>query len=329
MPRPSFVRCATVIALLSSAVTSSPAIARAANEALRWVPDDTRVVLQIDPMRAVQQPKTREALGLDPLLARLAASRLPQDQARTCIIAYVNEGQVARPLAITTSPGSLATAFDKLHGAKVESSGGKSLYASPASKDWVMALVEPNCLIEGPRQTVRAVLEQAAAHGKSLADVPAGQPAQRLLAAPAGSTAPVTLVYLAPGGGSDLFTVLQDLDRILDAEMSATLASYQAPLKMLGPTQGLRLDLQQASGDLQTTLRMAMASPMAAQIASVSLQAGKDMAKSASDAAVSAGKMTADDAGVLASALETMQTQAEGDLVRVSLRVPDGVAQRR
>src|SRR5262245_1415079 len=183
MPRPSFIRCATVIALLSSALTVHPVAAHAANEALRWVPDDTRVVLQIDPLRAGQQPKTREALGLDPLLARLAASRLPQDQSRTCIVAYVNEGTVARPFAVTTSAGSLATAFDKLHGAKLESSGGKSLYASPAAKDWVMALVEPTCLVEGPRQTVRAVLESASAHGKSLADVPVGQPAQRLLAA--------------------------------------------------------------------------------------------------------------------------------------------------
>ena len=38
--------------------------------------------------------------------------------------------------------------------------------------------------------------------------------------------------------------------------------------------------------------------------------------------------MTAGDAGVLAAALETLESQADGDQVRVRVRVADGVAQR-
>jgi hypothetical protein len=66
---------------------------------------------------------------------------------------------------------------------------------------------------------------------------------------------------------------------------------------------------------------------MAAQIASVSLTAGKDMARAASDAAVQAGSLSESDGAVLSGALQTLQARAEGDLVVVQLRVPEGGAQ--
>jgi hypothetical protein len=88
------------------------------------------------------------------------------------------------------------------------------------------------------------------------------------------------------------------------------------------------LDVQQDVETLATTLRLVMTNTMVAQIATVSLQAGKDMAKVASDAAVKAGTMSTQDATVLAGALESMQTRSEGDLVTVRLRVADGVAAR-
>jgi hypothetical protein len=229
---------------------------------------------------------------------------------------------------ITQGSQSLAKAVEKMRGAKLETAGGVPVYASATAKDWVVARVAPNALIEGPRQTVRAVLEHAANDGKSLSDVPAEESSRRLLGVPGAGPAPVSLVYLAPGDGMDLYAILEDLDRILGAEMSTALAAYKSPIKMLGTTRGLRLDLQESPQELDTTLRLAMPNPMAARIASVSLLAGKDMAKVASDAAVKAGNMTAEDAGVLASALETLESQADGDQVRVRLRVADGVAQR-
>jgi hypothetical protein len=311
---------ATTVGLASSVIAADP---------LRWIPSDTRVVFQIDPSRADRQPKARQALGLDAVFAKIVAARLPADRVATRIVAYVNEGTAARPLVLTQGTQPFGKSFEKLHGAKLESAGGLAMYASPVAKDWVVVLVEPAALLEGPRQTVRAVLEHAASSGPSLADAPAGKPARQLLGAGgAASPAAVSLVYLAPDGGKDLYAVLEDLDRILDAEMSTALAAYKSPLRMLGTTHGLRLDLDEAREEIDTRLRLAMPNPMAAKIASVSLLAGKDMAKAASDAAVKAGNMTAEDAGILTTALETLESQADGDQVRVRLRVADGVAQR-
>lgn len=294
---------------------------------LGWIPSDTRVVFEIDPVGAERGPKARQAVGLDELWLKLVTAKIPSERLQQRVVAYIQEGTAASPLTFTFGKASLAETFDRLKGSKLESAGGKSMYAA-STKDWGLTLLEPGCILEGPRQTLRAVLQNAAAHGRMLADLPEGQASRRLLAAPAGPASAVSLVYLAPSGGSDIFAILQDLDRILGAEMSSVLASYQSPLKMLGTTNGLRLDLEQQRQELETTLRLAMPNAMAAQIASVSLQAGKDMAKAASEAAVKAGSMTEQDALVLGAALSTLTTQADGDLVRVHLRVNDAVSPR-
>jgi hypothetical protein len=200
-------------------------------------------VFQIDPRRASQQPKAREALGLDPLLAKL--SRLPGESITGRLVAYVNEGTTARPLVVTQGSSSLAKSVEKVRGAKLETAGGVPMYASPAAKEWVVALVEPNSLIEGPRQTVRAVLEHAAKDGKSLWDVPAEDSSRRLLGVPGAGAAPVSLVYLAPGDGMDLYAILEDLDRILVRDEHRA-RRLQVTDPMLGMTHGLRLDLLEA-----------------------------------------------------------------------------------
>ena len=91
---------------------------------------------------------------------------------------------------------------------------------------------------------------------------------------------------------------------------------------MLGITQGIRLDLRQEGAELATSLWMVMPNPMAAQITSVSLDAGRDMARVAAAGAVKQGSMSASDARALEAALQTMQTSADGDVVKVQLRVP-------
>jgi hypothetical protein len=192
----------------------------------------------------------------------------------------------------------------------------------------VAAPLDASSVVEGPRKTVMAVLEQAAQRGGTLAQLPSSVPARQLMALSPGAPSAVTLLYFAPGNGRRIFEVLQDLDRVLGAEMSAGLAQYQSALNMLGTTQGGRLDLAQQGAELGTMLRLAMPTSMAANLASVSLQAGKDMARAASDAAVKAGTMTQQDAGVLSEALATLQTRAEGNLVSVQMKVPEMASQQ-
>jgi hypothetical protein len=237
----------------------------------------------------------------------------------------VRAGQSSHPVVVTTGTSGLEAAYAKLRGAKLETVAGKAVHAT-GSAGWVSAVVDPACVIEGQRQTVRAVLEQSATAGKSIASLPSSKPARRLLAP--GTTHPVTLLYFSPGSGTDLFTILQELDVVLHADMSASFADYQSALKMLGSTQGLRLDLGQNGDDLATNLRMVMPNSLAASLASASLQAAREMARSASDAAVQAGKMTEADADALQGTLSTLSTEADGSEVLVRARVGDPASPR-
>jgi hypothetical protein len=300
-------------------------VADAAGDALRWIPADVRVLVQVDPRLAGRQPKARAALGLDPIVERCATMQRALPEVRRIDIVFVSADGDTTPVAIAHGDGSLAAPFARLHGPQIDAAGGKSIYRDKAWRERSLASPASGCIVEGLHPAVRTLLRGTVAESRTLAAVPADHAARRLLAAPADRAA-VSLVYLAPAGGRDLFAVLRDLDRMLDAEMTTALAPYRKPIEMLGPTQGLRLDLREEGGELATTLRLLMPNRMAAQIASVSLQAGKDMARVASDAAVRAGNMRRQDAEILDAALETLETEADGDMVRVDVRVPDGVA---
>ncbi len=288
----------------------------------RWFPADTRVLLQIDPARAAAQPRTREALGIDAVMAPFASPRLQGGKLQRVTVAYVAEAGAVQPVAFSQSAASLAKEFAHLHGDGLETAAGRRMFKPAAGKaTGALTLIEPECIAEGPRRALHLVLAQTSTLSHSLAGD--GHDSVRGLLVPSATDpAAVSLVYVAPGDGSDLFSVLQDLDRILGLDMSAGLEQYQKPMQLLGTLNGARLDLRQDGEDLATTLWLAMPNPMAAQIASVSLDAGKDMARVAAQNAVKSGSMSKKDALVLGSALDTMRTSSEGDVVRVSLRVP-------
>lgn len=289
------------------------------------VPDDTRIVVLVDGTSVDRAPRARDALGSEGLLAKLPSRQLPVAERSRQTIAFVREGQASHPIVLTSGTSGLGKAYARLRGAKVESVAGKDVHAA-GNGGWVSAVLDPSTVVEGPRQTVRAVIEQASSPGKSIASLPADKPARRLLGP--GSTHPVSLLYFSPGSGTDLYSILKELDAVLHADMSASFADYQPALKMLGSTQGLRLDLGQDGDELATTLRMAMPNNVAASFASASLQAARDMARAASDAAVQTGKMSEADAGALESALSTLRTEADGDDVLVRARVADPASPR-
>lgn len=303
-------------------VAALPLAAGAATdpEVLRWIPADTRVVFQVDPAGARAQPRAREALGLDALLAPFAAPRLDAVKLHRVTVAYVPSAGTTSPVAFTQGQAALTSEFARLHGNALDPVAGRKLFApSQGGTGTALALVDPACIAEGARTTLHTVLTQSTSASRTLAGE--GHEAARQLFG-VQSAAPVSLVYMAPGAGADLYAVLQDLDRILGVEIAKALQPYQKAIQMLGITQGVRLDLRQDGAELATTLWMVMPNRMAAQITSVSLDAGRDMARVAAAGAVKQGSMGASDARALEAALQTMQTGADGDVVKVQLRVP-------
>jgi hypothetical protein len=297
----------------------------AGTDVLEWIPSDTRVIVEIDPQQAQAQPAACAALGLDLLLERIAAHRLPIEQRRGQTIAFIEEGGVARPVVFTRGTAGLEHDMARIRGAKLESVGGRTLYAAPTGAEWTLTQIAPDCVLEGPRQTVRALVDHVAGKRPTLATTPAAAAARRLRGATNAGTTPLTLVYFAPEGGTGVYTALQDLDRTLGSELARSVASYQSALGILGSTLGARVDLAEQPGVLAASLRLVMPSPVAANLASISLQAGKDMARMASQNAVDAGTLSAADGEVLAGALESMQTQTDGDVVVVRLRIADAI----
>jgi len=289
-------------------------------EVLRWIPGDTRVVFQVDPAGARAQPRAREALGLDALLAPFAAPRLDAAKLHRVIVAYVPSAGTTSPAAFTQGQAALTSEFARLHGAALDPVAGHKIFASSqGGAGAALTLLDPGWIAEGARATLHTVLTQAASAARTLAGE--GHDAAHQLFG-VQSAAPVSLVYVAPGDGADLYAVMQDLDRILGIEISKALQPYQKAIQMLGITQGIRLDLRQEGAELATSLWLVMPNPMAAQITSVSLDAGRDMARVAAAGAVKQGSMSASDARALEAALQTMQTSADGDVVKVQLRVP-------
>ena len=285
----------------------------------RWIPAQTRVIVQYDP-HARDQLRAREVLGVDALVARFGtAARLsPLDH---MTVAYVPASGGAQPVAFAHGAASLTPEFTRLRGAELESAAGHTLFGARAANAAVTQL-EAECVAEGSRRTLNGMLETTRSAAQTLAAI-GSESARRLMQGGGRNPAPVSLVYVAPPGGADLYAVLQELDRVFGAEMSVALEGYQKPLQMLGVTHAVRLDLHQRGHDLDTTLWLAMPNRMAAQIASVSLDASRDMVRVAARGAVKSGGMSAQDAKLLEEALVTLETHAEGDVVRVSVRVPD------
>jgi hypothetical protein len=292
-----------------------------ASDVLRWIPAGTRVVLDVDPAASARQPRTREALGLDALLGANPARRSLSRAARRVTVAYVAAGSGTTPVVFAHGAGGLGRTFASLRGPSLGRSGDHDLYASRDVERSALALLAPDCVVEGEPAALRAVLSGPAGR-QELADLPAEGAHRRLCAiSPAG--APVSLLYLSRGGGADLYAICKDLERVLGAELGEQLDSYQVPLRMLGTTQGVRLDLRQERDDLATVLQLAMPNRMAAQVTQASLTAGRDLVRLASEAAVKANTLTASDARQLDAALATLQATASGDVVRVQLRLAD------
>jgi hypothetical protein len=297
------------------------AVAGHADEAMnvwRWIPLETRVVVQFDP-GARDQTRAREVLGVDALSARFVIPP-KMSQSDQVTVAFIPNQGTADLVAFTHGKAALTQDFAKLRGAHLESTAGHSLFGVRSTSGAAIQLGTHD-VVEGPRRALTDLLQRSQRTAATLAAVES-ESAQRLVQRPLLTAAPVSLLYIAPPGGADLYAVLQDLDRTFGAEMAAALQPYQKPLQMLGLTHALRLDLRQRGGELETTLWLAMPNRMAAQIASVSLDASRDMVRVAARGAVKSGGMSADDVQLLEEALATLETRADGDLVRVDVRVP-------
>jgi hypothetical protein len=306
---------------LQVALTAALVMAgRGEADVLRWVPTGTRLVFDLDPQRAASQPRAREALGVDLLLARFAVPRLDAGRLRRITLAWAVSGGRTAPIALSQRAAPFGAEFKRLHGAALESMNGLGVFGpASAGKGGAVALVEPTCVAEGPRDGLRALLSQVASVDSTWAGADHAT-AQRLFAAK--EPAAVALVYVPPGDGADLFAVVQDLDRMLGSDVARSLQEYQKTIQVLGPTRGARLDLSQDGSDLAASVLLVMANGMSAQLAGMSLEAGRGMIRAAARNAVKSGSLAAADGAIVEAALETMRTATDGETLHVRLRIP-------
>lgn len=315
-------RGALVLAALLCFTAATATEARAdAADVLQWIPADTRVVIDLQPGASTRQPRTREALGVDALLGATPARRRLAQAAEQVTVAFVPVDGTPAPVVFARSAGGLEKLFADLRGESLGHIGAYELHRGASARGSAVALLSPRCVVEGDPAAVRSVLGQAAGR-RDLDDLPPEGAPRRLFAmAPGG--APVTLLYLARDSGADLYAICKDLELVLRADLGAALDSYEVPLRMLGTTQGLRLDLRQDRDDIASVVHLAMPNRMAAQLAQVSLTAGRDLVRLASEAAVKAHTLTATDARLLDAVLGTLEASASGDVVRVQVRLAD------
>jgi hypothetical protein len=320
--RPARRRGAILAALLCITTAAATEARADAADVLQWIPADTRVVIDLQPGASTRQPRAREALGVDALLGATPARRRLAQAAELVTVAFVPVDGSPVPVVFARSAGGLEKLFAELRGESLGRVGAYELHRGASAPSSAVALLSPRCVVEGGPAAVRSVLGQAAGR-RDLDDLPPDGAPRRLFAmAPGG--APVTLLYLARDGGADLYAICKDLELVLRADLGAALDSYEVPLRMLGTTQGLRLDLHQDRGDeIASVLHLAMPNRMAAQLAQVSLSAGRDLVRMASEAAVKAHTLTATDARLLDAVLGTLQASANGDVVRVQVRLAD------
>lgn len=283
----------------------------------RWVPPQSRVLVSLDRRTLVHQPDAATLLRLRELEARFATGRIGARAVRRFCVAF-GADRDAPPLALSLGDPSLAAEAARVRGARVAMVAGNALYR--AGDAMVMVDAGENCLLEGRRDDVAALVAPRAARWL---DGIAMQDPRATMALAARPGWPVSVYYAAPDGGTDLHTILTDLDRMLQLGIGAALDTYERPLRLLGVVTAFRLDVKQAGGGLAGEFQLAMPNRMAAQIASVSLNAGREMARAGSEAAVRAGNMSAADAQVLGAILETLEAQAEGESVRVRVSIAD------
>lgn len=295
-------------------------------ELLAQIPTTAHVLMVLHPASWRQDPEIANLIHTSEQLANTWARQAPPTRVARVVVAFVPQGDRSQRLVLTLGKSNWSLEdFGSIQGAELRkaANGGASIHAHGTWPGNAVTLATPRCLVEGPFAILAALGTPSATH---LGDIPADRPAAQLLAEPDAGWSAV-LAYVAPETALDIHAMLQELDRTLAFGMEPMLGSYRNALRMLGSAHGLRVALRaQESSGYEAGLTIAMPNRMAAQIASVSLEAGAGMAQAASEAAVRAGKMSRADAVAMAAVLSTLRSRSDGDLVRVTVTMTDSAA---
>ncbi len=295
-------------------------------ELLAQLPATTRVLVLIQPETLRSVPEIAELIHSDSQLEGTWAQQVPPAKIARIAIAYVAAGEKRERVVLTLGKAAWSPAdLDRVRGPKRgKTAGGAVIHAhrSQSGAAWFQAA--PRCIVEGPQE----ILASFATSQQRLDDLGVDKPAARLLAE-SDTDWPTALIYVSPDDPVDMHSILQELDRTVGFGMEPMLGSYKTALRMLGNAHGLRVALRQHDEEYEAGVAIAMPNRMAAQIASVSLEAGAGMALTASDAAVRAGKMSRADAAAMAMVLATLRSRSDGDLVHVTVVMPDSTSGAR
>jgi len=293
-------------------------------ELLAQLPATTRVLLLIQPETLRSAPEIAALIHSDVQLDGTWAHEVAPARVARIAIAYVATGEKRERVVLTLGKAPWSQGdLDRVRGPKRGTTSAGAViraHRNVPGAAWFQA--SPRCIVEG-RLEILALF--AGASTQQLDGLASDKPAARLLAE-SDADWPAAVVYVSPDDAVDMHSILQELDRTLGFGMEPLLGSYKTALRMLGNAHGLRVALRQDAEEYEAGVAIAMPNRMAAQIASVSLEAGAGMAQTASDAAVRAGKMSRADASAMAAVLATLRSRSDGDLVRVTVVMRDSTS---
>jgi len=292
-------------------------------ELLAQLPASTRILMLLHPETLKAAPEIAAVLHCDAQLEGTWALHAPPAKVARIAVAYVAAGETRERVVFTLGSAPWTAAdLDRVRGPqRGMTAAGRVIHANRSESDAAWFQASPRCVVEGRFE----ILQSFTASAQHLDDLAIEKPAARLLAESDGEW-PAALVYVSPDDAVDMHSILQEFDRTLGLRMEPMLGSYKTALRMLGNAHGLRVALRQQAANYEAGVAIAMPNRMAAQITSVSLEAGAGMALNASDAAVRAGKMSRADATAMAAVLATLRSRSEGDLVHVTVVMRDSTS---
>ena len=295
----------------------------------RAEPGDARAIVVLHEKRMRDQPVLRDLLRLAQLRRRCSVNEALRESTVRHALRFVDAGDWwAHSVALAQVRDGQAKTLELLRGDEIGRVANVSVRRLNPSLAW--ARLAPDLVLAGAHVPT---LERSIARARNLAgdanaDLRFQQAAglrdteivQRLTLLP-DPGAPGTLYYLAAADGVLLIDAVADLDRIWGTNLAEVVAPYERALGMLGRVRAARVEVWLDGADVVGRLTWVAPSDAAAQRTQMAFALAKQLGRVAAAAAVQAGSMREADAEILSQVLDSLESQATDDVVRVDARI--------
>jgi hypothetical protein len=292
-------------------------------------PGDSRAILVLSEKRMHDQPVLRDVLGLAQLRQRCSVNEALRESSERHALRFVDASDWwAHSVALAQVRDGQAAALEALRGDEIAKVADVRVRRLNANVAW--ARVASDLVLAGAHvPTLERSIAGARNHEPSAsADLRFQQAAGlresdlvRRLALLPDPGAPGTLYYLAAGDGVLLIDAVADLDKIWGTNLAQVVAPYERALGMLGRVRAARVEIWRDGQDVAGRLTWVAPSDGAAQRTQMAFALAKQLGRLAAAAAVQAGSMGQSDADILGQVLDSLESEATGDIVHVEARI--------